>query len=146
MIKLTSISNHIRCINLSIIITIKCHQLMLRCRCSVKFSLSRRDDDPNRFQPAGELFLIQTHTSPFGVTSGHLWYKSGIVVGLISAAPSGILPVCQEVQARPALGLTPLASHTSLLSLVCALSLTVSWPELSYSASWSERLIRPTKC
>ena len=62
MIKLTSISNHIRCINLSIIITIKFHQLMLRCRCSVKFSLSGRDDDSNRFQPAGELFLTQTQT------------------------------------------------------------------------------------
>ena len=135
MIKLTSISNHIRCINLSIIITIKFHQLMLHCRCSVKFSLFRRDGDSNQFQPARELFLTQTHTSPIGVTSGHLWYNSDIVVGLISAAPSGILPVCQEVQARPALGLMPLAPRTSLLPLVCAFSLTRSRPELSYSAS-----------
>ena len=138
MIKVTSISNHNRCINLSIIITIKFHQLMLRCRCSVKFSLPGRDGDSNQFQPAGELFLTQTHTSPIGVTSGHLWYNSGIVTGLISAAPLEILPVCQEVEARPALGLTPLAPRTSLLPLVCALSLTGAWPELSYSASWSE--------
>ena len=62
MIKLTSITNHIRCINLSIIITLKFHQLMLCCRCSTKFSLSRRDDDLNRFQPVGELFLTQTQT------------------------------------------------------------------------------------
>ena len=62
MIKLTSISNHIRC-NISIfIITIKFHQLMLRCRCLVKFSLSERDGDSNRFQPAGELFLTQIQT------------------------------------------------------------------------------------
>ena len=135
MIKLTSISNHIRCINLSIIITIKFHQLMLCCRCSVKFSLSGRDGDSNRFQPAGELFLTQTHTSPVGVASGHLWYNSGIVVGPINAAPSGILPVCQEVQARPTLGLTPLAPRTFLLPPVCALSLTGSRPDLSYLAS-----------
>ena len=146
MIKLTSISNHIRCINLSIIITIKFHQLMLHCRCSVKFSLSGRDSDSNRFQPVGDLFLTQTHTSPVGVASGHLWYNSGTVVGPISAIPSGILLVCQEVQARPTLGLMPLALHTSLLPPVCTLSLTGSRLELSYSASRSERLIRPTKC
>ena len=146
MIKLTSISNHIRCNNLSIIITIKFHQLMLRCRCSVKFSLSGRDGDSNRFQPARELFLTQTHTSPVGVALGHLWYNSGIVAGSISAAPSEILPVCQEFQAWPALGRMPLAPHTSLLPLVCALSLTVSRLELSYSTSRLERLIQPTKC
>ena len=82
---------------MSIIITIKFHQLMLRCRCLVKFSLSERDDDLNRFQPAGELFLTQIHASPVGVALGHLWYNLGIVAGSISAAPSGILPVCQEV-------------------------------------------------
>ena len=126
MIKLTSISNHIWCINLSIIITIKFHQLMLCYRCSVKFSLTRRDGDSDRFQPAGELFLTRTHTSLVGVTSGHLWYNSDIVVGPISAAPLGILPVCQDVQAWPALGLTSLAPHTPLLPPVCVLSLTRS--------------------
>ena len=146
MIKLTSISNHIWCINLSIIITIKFHQLMLRCRYSVKFSLSGRDDNLNRFQPAENLFLTQTHTSSIRVASGHLWYNSSTVVGSISTAPSGILPVCQKVQAQPTLGLTPLAPRTPLLPLVCALSLTGSRPELSYSASRSEWLIRPTKC
>ena len=138
MIKLTSISNHIRCNNLSIIITIKFHQLMLRCRCSVKFSISGRDGNSNRFQPAGELLLTQTHTSPIWVASGHLWYNLGTVMGLISAAPSGILPVYQEVQAWPAIGLTPLAPHTSLLPPVCALSFTGYRPELSYLASQSE--------
>ena len=55
-------SNHSRC-NISIfIITIKFHQLMLHCRCSVKFSLSGRDSDSNQFHPAGELFLTQTQT------------------------------------------------------------------------------------
>ena len=145
MIKLTSISNHIWCINLSIIITIKFHQLMLHCRCSVKFSLSERDDDSNRFQPARELFLTQTHTSPIGVASSHLWYNSGIVEGLISAAPSGILPVYQEVQAWPTLGLTPLAPRTSLLPPMCTLSLTGSWPKLSYSASWLEQVVQLAK-
>ena len=138
MIKLTSISNHNWCINLSIIITLKFHQLMLRCRCSVKFSLSGRDGDLNRFQPARELFLTQIHTSRVGVTSGHLWYNSRTVTGPINAAPLGILPVYQEVQARPTHGLTPLAPRTSLLPLVCAHSLTGSRPKLSYSALWSE--------
>ena len=62
MIKLTSISNHIQGINLSIIVTFKFHQLMLRCHCLVKFSLSGRDGDSNQFQPTGELFLTQTRT------------------------------------------------------------------------------------
>ena len=136
--KLTNISNHIRCNNLSIIITIKFHQLMLRCRCSVKFSLSGRDDDLNRFQAAGDLFLTQTHTSLVGVASGHLWYNLGTVAGPSSAAPLGILPVYQEVRAQHALGLTPLAPRTPLLPPVFALSLTGSRPELSYSASRSE--------
>ena len=81
---------------------------------------------------------------PVGVASDHLWYNSGTVAGPSSAAPLGILPVCQEVQARPALRLTPLAPRTFLLPPVYTLSLTRSWPELSYSASWSERLIQPT--
>ena len=46
---------------------------------------------------ARELFLTQTHTSLIGVISGHLWYNSGTnFVGPISAAPSKILPICQE--------------------------------------------------
>ena len=82
---------------MSIIITIKFHQLILCCHCSVKFSLSGRDGDVNLFQPAGELFLTQSHTSQVGVASGHLSYNLGTVMGSSSAAPSGILPVCQEV-------------------------------------------------
>ena len=47
--------------------------------------------------PAGELFLTQTHTSPIGVASGHLWYNSRTnFTGLISAAPLQILPIYQE--------------------------------------------------
>jgi hypothetical protein len=84
--------------------------------------------------------------SVIAVTLGHLWYNLGTVAVPISATPLGILPVCQEVQARPTLGLTPLAPHTSLLPPVCALSLNGSKPELSYSALRSERLMWPTKC
>ena len=80
------------------------------------------------------------------VVLGHLWYNLGTVMGPSSAAPSGILPVCQEVQARPALGLMPLAPHTSLLPPVCALSLTGSRLELSYSALRLEQIIRLAKC
>ena len=82
---------------MSIIITVKFHQLMLCCRYLVKFSLSERDGDSNRFQLVRELFLTQTHTFPTGVALGHLWYNSGIVMGPSSTAPSGILPICQEV-------------------------------------------------
>jgi hypothetical protein len=90
------------------------------------------------YNPAGDLFLTQTHTSPVRVAFGHLWYNLGIVAGPINATPLGILPVCQEVYARPTLGLMPLAPHTSLLPPMCALSLNGSRPELSYLASRSE--------
>ena len=43
------------------------------------------------------------------------------------------------------LGLTPMAPRTSLLPPGCAVSLFGSRPELSYSASRSERVIQPTK-
>ena len=43
-------------------------------------------------------------------------------------------------------GLTPIAPRTFLLPPEYALSLFDSRPELSYSASRSERLIRSAKC
>ena len=55
-------SNHSWCSIFIFIVIIKFHQLMLCCHYSVKFSLSRRDSDSNRFQLAGELFLTQTQT------------------------------------------------------------------------------------
>ena len=99
MIKLTSISNHIQC-NISIfIITIKFHQLMPRCHCSVKFSLSRRDGDSNQFLPSWGIIYNTNPYFPRRVASGHLWYNSGTnFVGPISVAPSEILPICQEDQ------------------------------------------------
>ena len=79
---------------MGIIITIKFHQLMLHCHFSIKYSLSRIDDDSNQFQLVGELFLTQTQTFPVRVASSHLWYNLGTVAGPICAAPSRILPVC----------------------------------------------------
>jgi hypothetical protein len=74
--------------------------------------------------PAGELFLTETHTSPVGVASGHLWYNPGTkFVGPISAALLGNL-ICQDVRDwLPTLELTPLVPRTSLLPPGCALPL-----------------------
>ena len=140
-------SNHSRC-NISIfIINIKFRQLLLRYHCSVKLSLSGRDNDSNRFQPARELFLTQTQT---------YLHQGSLRLPLVqlrnqlrrsdqrrTLRDSTSLPGSLGLACN---GLTPLAPRTSLLPLVCTLSLTRSRPELSYSASWSERLIRPTKC
>ena len=95
----------------------------------------------------GNLFLTQTEAHPTNVTSGHLWYNSGLTRGSdqrCNLRDSTNLPGRPGL--KPTLGLTPLALCTSLLPLVCALSLTEAWPELSYSASRSERLIQPTMC
>ena len=145
MIKLTNISNHIRCINLSIIKTIKFHQLMLRARCSVKFLLSGRDYDLNWFQLAGELFLTQTQTYPRqgSLRSPLLQLKSNSWVQ--SAPHNQGRPAARTIRTTLPLG-SRLAPHTSLLPLVCALSLTGSRPKFSYSASRSEQVIWPTKC
>ena len=65
----------------------------------------------NQFQPAGNLFLTQTHTSPVGVASGHLWYNSGThFMGSSSAAQSGTTS-CQYDQDYPTLGLTSGSLH-----------------------------------
>ena len=91
--------------------------------------------------PAGGVFLTQTQAYRVKAALGHLWYNSGIAV-LSSAAPSGS-QLYQVVNLT--FGLTPMAPRTSLLPPECALSLPSFWPELSYSASRSERVIRPTK-
>ena len=134
-------SNHSRCTISIFIITIKLHQLMIRCRCSVKFSLSRRDGDSNLFQPAGELFLTQTQTylrqgslrSPLV----QLRYNRGSEQCHTFRDTTGLLG--SSGLACPWTHTTAL--RTSLLHLVCVVSLIGSWPELSYSASRSERLI-----
>ena len=148
MIKLTSISNHIRYNNLSIIITIKFHQLMLRCNCLVKFSLSRRDDDSNRFLPSRGII---PNTNPYFPHRGRIGsplvqFRNQLRGSDQRCTLRDSTNLPRRSGLEPALGLTPLAPHTSFLPPVCALSLTRALPELSYSASRSKRLIRPTKC
>ena len=143
MIKLTSIRNHIRCINLSIIITIKFYQLMLRCRCLAKFSLSGRDGNLNRFLPSWG-FIPNTH--PINLISGCLGSPLVQLRNKFVGPPRSTLlgsPLCQVVNLT--FGLTPIAPRTSLLPPECALSLFGSQPEFSYSASRSKRVIQPTK-
>jgi hypothetical protein len=65
-------------------------------------------------------------------------------MGSISAAPSGILSDARSIRITLPLGLTP-ARHTSLLPPMCTLPLNESRPQLSYSASRSEWVIRPAK-
>ena len=95
--------------------------------------------------PAGELLLTHTHTSPIGVALGHLWDNSSTIVGKTSATSSKIQRIYQEAQdSNPPLGLHHwLSAHPYYLQGV-HFNCSCPWPEFSYSASRSERLIRPT--
>ena len=124
-------------------LTISLHLVNLRCRCSVKFSLSERDGDSNRFLSSWR-GIPNTH--PINLISGCL--GSPLVqlrnkfAGPHSAALLGS-PLCQEVNLS--FRLTLMAPRTFLLPLECALSLLDFWPELSYLGTRSERVIQPTK-
>ena len=68
-ILVTYSSNHSRC---NIFHVHHNHHLiiqLLRCWCESSFSLSERDGDSNRFQPAGNFFLTQTQADQI---NGHL--------------------------------------------------------------------------
>ena len=68
------------------------------------FSLSRRDGDSNRFQPARNLFLTQTQAYHAKAALGHLWYNSGPhFAGSPNAAQSGA-DGSQVAQAMPTHG------------------------------------------
>ena len=91
---------------------------------------------------AGELFLTHTHTPPIGVVLGHLWYNSSSIAGKTSTASSKILPIYQGARdSNPPLGLCHwLSTHPYCLQgahFNCSCPRT----ELTYLASWSERLI-----
>ena len=69
----------------------------LRCRCSVKFSLSGRDGDSNRFLPSWGIILNTHPSNLIRVASGHLWYSSGTkFMGPSSTALSGS-PLYQDI-------------------------------------------------
>ena len=149
MIKLTSISNHIRYKNnLSIIVTIK-FPLSYSTLPLLSQVLTIRERRRFELIPTqlGNLFLTQTETHPTKVASGHLWYNSGLTHG---SNQRRILRDSSNLLGRLgpglALGLTSLALHTSLLPLVCALSLIGARPKLSYSASRSYQRIWLAKC
>ena len=122
-------------------LTISLNLVNLRCSCSVKFSLSGRDGDSNRFLSS---WRVIPNTHPIHLINGFLGSPlvqlrnrgSAQPLTLRESTPSG---------GQSHLGLTPMAPRTSLLPPGCAVSLFGSRPELSYSASWSERVIRPTK-
>ena len=76
------------------------------------------------------------------VTLGHLWYNSSPhVVGSPSAAQSGTTNY-QDVQDYPTLGLMFGFPAHPYYHLECTLLQSGAQPELSYSASRSERVIR----
>jgi hypothetical protein len=77
------------------------------------FSLLGKNSDSNRLQPAG-----QTHTSPIGVTSGHLWYNSRLILRVRSAPHTQGLTSYQNAQAPPALGLISGSPHILTTSSV----------------------------
>ena len=137
MIKLTSISNHIRYKNnLSIIITIK-FPLSYSTLPLLSQVLTIRERRQFKLIPTqlGNLFLTQNEAHPVKVASCHLWYNSGLTRGSNqrhTLRDSTNLP--RRSGPDPALGLTPLALRTSLLPPVCVLSLIGAQPELSYLA------------
>ena len=121
-------------------LTISLNLVNLRCRCSVKFSLSGRDGDSNRFLPSRGII---PNTNPNFPHQGHIGSPLLQLRNQLHGSDqrrtlkdSTNLP--RRSGLEPALGLTPLALRTSLLPLVCALSLTRAWTCLSYSASRSE--------
>ena len=84
------------------------------------------------------------------VVLGHLWYNSGThFAGSYNAAQSGT-DGSQVAQAMPAHGPGPGRSGHACPRSIDALPIegtqqNEAQPELSYSASWSERVIRPAK-
>ena len=117
-------------------VTISLYLVNLRCRCSVKFSLSGRDGDSNRFLPS---WGIIPNTHPINLISGCLGSPLVQLRNKFTVPSNTALsgnPLCQVVNLT--FGLTPMAPHTSLLPPECALSLPGFRPELSYSASRSE--------
>ena len=136
----TGNSNHSWCSNVSIIIiTIKFplsySTLLLLSQVLTIRERRRFESIPTQL---GNLFLTQTKAHPVKVASGHLWYNSGLTHG---SNQRRTLRDSINLQGRsgpgPALGLTPLALRTSLLLLVCTLSLIGAHPKLSYLASRS---------
>jgi hypothetical protein len=88
--------------------------------------------------------ISNTHRAgPCQSRTSHLWYNSRVTGSTDAASPRATL--CQVIGTLTPLGLTPMSPSTSLLSPRCNLPFD-SWPELYYSASRSERLIRRTKC
>ena len=114
----TGNSNHSRCSNVSIIII----TIMFPLSYSTLSLLSQvlTIQERRRFESIptqlGNLFLTQTEAHHAKVASGHLWYSSGLTRGsdpCRTLRDSTNLPGTSGL--KPALGLTPLALHTSLL-------------------------------
>ena len=112
----------------------------------VKFSLSGRDDDSNRFLPS---WGIIPNTHPYSPLSGSHRVTFGTtqvqITGKTSAVPSKILSICQEARdSNPPLDSRHwLSAHPYCLQ-GAHFNCSCLRPELSYLASRSERLIRPT--
>ena len=138
-------SNHSKCSNVSIIkFPLSYSTLPLLSQVLTIRERRRFKSIPIQLE---NLFLTQTEAHPTKVASGHLWYNSGLTRGSNqrhTLRDSTNLPGRSGL--KPTIRLTPLALHTSLLPLVCVLSLIRAWPELSYSASRSYHRIRPAKC
>ena len=141
MIKLTSISNHIRYKNnLSIIITIKfpLSYSTLPLLSQVLTIRKRR-----RLELIPTSWGVIPNTKPYFPRRGRV---GSPLVQLRYSRGSDQRRTLRDTTSLPGSSglayhrLIPLAPHTSLLPLVCALSLTRSRPELSYLAARSERL------
>ena len=140
--------------NILIIIhlTISLNLVNLRCRCSVKFSLSGRDGDSNRFlsswrgipntNPASPVRVAKQVT--FGTTQEKNKRKDA-GLGRPAFSENHSARKCRILSTWLSMDLCQwLSVHPYYLQN--ASNPHGSWPELSYSASRSERLIWPAKC
>ena len=122
----TGNSNQSRCSNVSIIIITIKFPLSYSTLPLLSQVLTIRERRRFKSIPTqlGNLFLTQTEAHLVKEALGHLWYNSGLTRGSNQRRPlrdSTNLP--ERSRLGPALGLIPLALYTSLLPLVCALSL-----------------------
>jgi hypothetical protein len=101
---------------------------------SVKFSLSGRDDNLNRFQTAGNLFLTQTQADQISSRLRSPLVQLRSIHGFDQHRTLRDSPVARMIKASPPL-VSCLTHNRSLLPPRCVLLHNDSRPELSYSAS-----------
>ena len=137
-------SNHSRYCNSIFIRTIMFYNTVTTMLELAKFLTIR---ERRRFESISASWEFIPNTNPglpATVALGHLWYNSSThFMGSPSAAQLGI-PNARTFRPSLPLGSVWLPAHP-YYHPECALLQSGAWPELSYSASWLERVIQPAK-